>query len=183
MNIMADEYLDIVDESNTLTGKKELRSVVHATGLWHRTVHVYLFRNTKSGIDFLIHLRSKFKDGAPNCWDTRFGGHIKSGEDVERGCVNEIKEELGLDIIFSDLIEGEWRRSDSYPNCEFSKSYYLKYDNPVEELSFNDGEVQEVKWLSESGIIDSMEKERNWAASREGFEIISQFLRTQLSKL
>ena len=41
---MVDEYLDIVDENGILTGKKELRSICHEKGLWHRTVHIYCYR-------------------------------------------------------------------------------------------------------------------------------------------
>ena len=44
---MQEEYLDIVDENENLTGEKELRSVVHAKGLWHRVVHIYFFREKK----------------------------------------------------------------------------------------------------------------------------------------
>ena len=76
---MEKEYLDLVDENNNLTGEKELRSVVHSTGLWHRTVHIYFFRKINNIFEFLVHLRSKDKDLRPNCWDTRFGGHIKAG--------------------------------------------------------------------------------------------------------
>ena len=47
---MAEEYLDLVNEENKLTSKNELRSVIHSTGLWHRTVHIYLFRKTDNNI-------------------------------------------------------------------------------------------------------------------------------------
>ena len=48
---MLDEYLDIVDENNNLTGKKALRSEIHSYGIWHRTVHIYLFRKNRWGGD------------------------------------------------------------------------------------------------------------------------------------
>ncbi|MCE9549073.1 NUDIX domain-containing protein [Candidatus Nomurabacteria bacterium] len=175
---MADEYLDLVDEENNLTGKNEARSIVHSTGLWHRTVHIYLFRKAESGFEFLVHLRAKDKDLSPNCWDTRFGGHIKSGESIEDGVMKEIKEELGIDINLLKLIEGQWRKRDNYPNREFSKVYYLEYNEPLENLSFNDGEVQEIKWLSVEGILNGIGQEpEKWSGSKEGFESVYKFLK------
>lgn len=31
-----EEYLDIVDESNNITGEKKFRSLIHKDGSWHR---------------------------------------------------------------------------------------------------------------------------------------------------
>ncbi len=175
---MADEYLDIVDEQNKLTGGKELRSVAHSTGLWHRVVHVYFFRKVNKTIEFLVHLRSKNKDLSPNCWDTRFGGHIKAGESVEAAVVNEIKEEVGLQVDFSRLTEGEWHTGGTYPNREFQKAYYLEYNEPIENLTFNDGEVQEVKWVLAEDILRSItENPKTWATKKEVFETISKYLK------
>lgn len=174
---MADEYLDIVDEQNKLTGGKELRSVTHATGLWHRVVHVYFFRKINNSIEFVVHLRSKNKELAPNCWDTRFGGHVKSGESIETAVMNEIQEEVGLKIDFSKLTEGEWHTGGRYPNQEFQKPYFLEYNETLENLSFNDGEVEEVKWLSSEKIIDSlMNDPKSWTTKKETFETIAKFL-------
>lgn len=179
---MPSEQLDLVDDKNRPTGQTELRSVVHSTGLWHRTVHIYLFRKTSNKIDFLVHLRSRNKDLHPNCWDTRFGGHIKSGESVEEAIFNEVKEELGVILDISKLIGGKWRKRNNYPNCEFTKIYYLEYNSSLQDLTFNDGEVQEVKWLSVGEIINSMNQNpKQWSGSRENFEQISDFLANKLS--
>ncbi len=55
------EYSDIVDENGNLTGEKELRSVVHEKGLWHRTVYIYFYHIANGEIQSLPHLRSKIK--------------------------------------------------------------------------------------------------------------------------
>ena len=175
---MADEYLDIVDEQNKLTGDKQLRSVAHSTGLWHRVVHIYFFRKANNTIEFLVHLRSKDKDLAPNCWDTRFGGHVKAGESVETGVMNEMKEEVGFQADPSKLIEGEWHTGGRYPNQEFQKPYYFEYNEPLENLSFNDGEVQEVKWMPYEDILNGItEDPKKWATKKEVFESISKYLK------
>jgi isopentenyldiphosphate isomerase len=163
------EYLDIVDENNILTGEKRLRSEVHSQGLWHRTVHIYLFKIIENDIYFLVHLRAKNKDLYPNCWDTRFGGHIKSGESIEEAINNELMEEVGLGLERGSLIQGEIKKSDHFPNREFTHSFYYRFDGDIATLKFNDGEVQEIKWMKSDDILESMDKNKNvWSASKTG---------------
>jgi isopentenyldiphosphate isomerase len=37
-----EEYFDILDEHGQETGRKELRSIVHGTGLYHRAVYCFV---------------------------------------------------------------------------------------------------------------------------------------------
>ena len=174
---MAEEFLDIVDENNELTGESAPRSRVHREGLWHRTVLIYLFRRNNAEIEFLVHLRASFKDTNPNRWDTRFGGHVKSGLTIEGGVRAELEEEIGLDIDNYKLIEGRWRKRDIMPNREFSKTYFIEYSGDVADLKFNDGEVQEVKWMSVSSVKDSILSEpEKWSASLERFAETADYL-------
>lgn len=172
-----EENLEIVDENNNLTGEARPRSLVHSTGLWHRTVHIYFFRRAGNTIEFLVHLRAKTKDLNPDKWDTRFGGHIKSGEDIEQAAISEIRDELGLSVKLSDLIEGDWRKRNKYPNNEFTKVYYFEFGGNFKDLKFDDGEVQRVKWLSVDEILKSMRKEPGiWAGKAGHFKEIAAFL-------
>lgn len=167
---MKNEHLDIVDENNQPTGKAELRSVVHAKGLWHRTVHIYFFRKNGDGIDFLVHLRSKEKDLYPNCWDARFGGHVKSGESLDEAVVNEIKEEVGIDVKTTDITFGGSVKWDGGTNREFIQFYFLEFTKSLDELSFSDGEVQEIRWMSSDEIITSMNNNPDkWSGDAESF--------------
>jgi len=160
-----------------LTGESAPRSKVHSEGIWHRTVHIYLFRKNNNKIEFLVHLRSKFKDLHPNHWDTRFGGHIKEGMTLEEGVKNELEEEIGLKVDGNKLIEGAWRKKDKMPDRQFTRVYYFEYNDSTENLKFNDGEVQEVKWMSLDDIKESMvNKSKNWAPSLKGFTEISDYL-------
>jgi len=178
---MKNEYLDLVDEDNNLTGKNELRSVVHSTGLWHRTVHIYLFRKTENEIELLVHLRSKDKDLHPNCWDTRFGGHIKSGGSIEEAIKDELMEEVGLDLKQSSLIQGEVYKRDHHPNKEFTHSFYYRFDGDITTLKFNDGEVQEIKWMKAYDILDSMDKNPNiWSGGKTGLSKVLDVLESKL---
>ncbi len=177
---MSEEYLDLVDENGELTGERELRSVCHANGLWHRTVHIYVFRKNKNEIELLIHLRSEMKDMAPGKWDPRFGGHVKSGEGIAETVIAEIKEEIGLDIEFDELIPGSLKKRDGGTNREYSYVYYLEYAGDENNLSFDDGEIQRVKWINLSELkIKVLNNPDEWAVSiKESYSIVDDLLKT-----
>jgi isopentenyldiphosphate isomerase len=176
------EYLDIVDENNVLTGEKKLRSEIHTEGLWHKTVHIYFFKKIDNEIQILVHLRAKNKDLHPNCWDTRFGGHIKTGEDIESAARSELMEEVGLKLEQNNLIQGEVYKRDKYPNREFTHSFYYRFDGDISTLKFNDGEVQEIKWMKSSDILDSMDKNPDiWSGGKTGFTKILVVLKAKLT--
>jgi len=172
-----EEYLDIVDENGNPTGEKELRSVVHEKGLWHQVAVVYFFRfNKNNKLEFLTHLRSKTKAQHPNVWTARFGGHVESGSTIEETVKKEIKEEIGISIKLSDLIEGQKYFYDSFKeinrpvNREMAHIYYYNCKIDSSEFSFNDGEVQEIKWMTENEIIKSMDNNPEiWANRKASF--------------
>jgi 8-oxo-dGTP diphosphatase len=178
----SEELLEIVDENNNLTSEIQPRSVVHSQGLWHRTVHIYVFRETPDkDIEFLIQLRSAHKDLNPNCWDLRFGGHIKAGHDIPQTIHQEMKDEIGLDIMSEDLIEGMWRKRNKYPNNEFTKVFYLNFVDHTDDLKFNDNEVQRVEWMPKKEIKESMKSEPEmWAGKLDGFEEVLADLATKI---
>lgn len=174
---MSEELFDIVDENNNHTGQAVTRKEVHEKGIWHRVVHVYFFREHENSIEFLVHLRSKHKDRVPNMWDTRFGGHIKSDENIEGTVVGEMADEVGLNVKFSDLLVGEISKREDFPDNEFRYTFYYRFSGDLSELHFSDGEVQAVRWMSIAQIKASMKKEpEQWAAGLEGFKKVSSFL-------
>ncbi|KKQ52515.1 MAG: hypothetical protein US70_C0008G0002 [Parcubacteria group bacterium GW2011_GWD2_38_11] len=174
---MLEEYLDIVDEKGNLTGEKELRSVCHEKGLWHQTVHIYFYRNNDGVIELLPHLRSKYKSSHPNRWDTRFGGHVETGQSMNEAAEREVKEETGIKIEINDLLRGLKRVYDGGANKEVTQVYYYNFDDDLGRLTFDDGEVQEVRWMNfdeiEKEIIKNPEK---WSGSVKGLQLIKKDL-------
>lgn len=83
------EYLDYYDEEGNYLGF-ETREVVHKEGLWHKTVHNWLY--TKDG-NVIFQIR---KDS--NKFYTTSSGHVDKGETVEEAFKRETKEEIGLDM-------------------------------------------------------------------------------------
>lgn len=178
---MPEEYFDILDEQGNSTGEKRSRFEAHSQGLWHKVVHIYLFRHIGNSTEFLVHLRSKTKDLNPNTWDTRFGGHLKAGESIEDALVTEIKDEIGLELKPDNFIRGETQKADKFPNREFVSVFYYNYTDGLEKLKFDDGEVQEVKWMKSDDVVKSMQKEpKNWSGGPAGFTAILNFLKTKL---
>ncbi|MFP4514567.1 MAG: NUDIX hydrolase [Parcubacteria group bacterium] len=175
---MKEEYLDIVDENNILTGEKKPRKEVHNSGFWHRTVHIYYFMIKNNQYYFLCHLRSKDKDLCPNMWDTRFGGHLQAGENVENALVEELKEEIGINTNMDDFIRGPIRKRNKYPNNEFTYIFYYKGSKEISKLKFEDGEIQKVKWFSTDDIANNLKNnKKDWANSLEGFDLIYNYLK------
>ncbi len=172
---MPEEYFDIVGENNQLLGIKKLRSEAHRDGDWHRTVHIYFLDEDRRR--YLVHLRSKNKDSNPDKWDTRFGGHLKSGETFDEAALGEVKDETGIEVSMNDLIEGDLYKRDHRDNREFTRVHYFIFKGDINDLKFNDGEVQKVKWLSKDEIEKALSEDgAHWAPKLKGFRAINDFL-------
>jgi 16S rRNA (adenine1518-N6/adenine1519-N6)-dimethyltransferase len=90
----AAEVFDVVDENNVVIGQ-ELRGVVHAKGLRHRAVHVFV--KNKRG-EIYLQKRSHLKDVHPLVWDSSAAGHLDVGESYADCAVREVHEEVGIRV-------------------------------------------------------------------------------------
>jgi isopentenyl-diphosphate delta-isomerase type 1 len=95
----APELLDVVDEHDTVIGHAP-RPVVHARGLRHRAVHVWLF--DRHGRLF-VQQRAATKDTFPGAYDSSASGHVDRDEDYDACAVRELDEELGLTVPVTAL--------------------------------------------------------------------------------
>ena len=167
---MAEELIDLVDQNNHPLGATKERSAVHRDGDWHRTVHIY-FVNKKD--DFLVHLRSPLKDLSPSKWDARFGGHVITGKTQEETVHGELKDELGVNLEPSQLIEGNTYQEANGKNNEFTKVYYYQFNKDLSSLTFDDREVREVRWTSPHEIQRELRKNPSqWAGNLHIFQKI-----------
>ena len=143
------EYFDILDEQGHKTGKTKARSEVHRDGDWHKAVHIWIV-NDKDEI--LLQKRSPNKDSHPNMWDISSAGHLTAGDDSLSGAIREIKEELGVDILPSQLTLIGTRKSSSKPkatfiNNEFNDVYLLQLSLNLDKIILQEDEVSEVKYI------------------------------------
>jgi isopentenyldiphosphate isomerase len=100
---MKKEQLKIFDENRNQIGVAT-REDVHRLGYWHEAFHCWFVSNEK-GTDYLyLQLRSSTKKEYPNLLDITAAGHLLANEIVQDG-VREIKEEVGIDISFQELVQ------------------------------------------------------------------------------
>lgn len=92
---MPEETLDVVDEHNRVIGQ-ERRQIVHASGLWHRGVHVFLFTPDHR---LLVQRRSHAQDTYPGALDCSVSEHLRVGESYREAAIRGLLEELGLEPI------------------------------------------------------------------------------------
>ena len=172
---MVEELFDLVDEYNRPLNVTKPRSAVHRDGDWHRVAHIYVINNAG---EFLVNLRSPFKDRNPNRWTATFGGHAVSGDSVETTAEKELQEELGLHVITEQLkaitvlkqITADGR------NKEFRYLYLFPFNGSLSDLKFQDAEVVKVKWMSLQAIQKAMrDHPHNWSGDTDRLKLIYNF--------
>ena len=89
-----DELIDIYSEDGKFL-KKEMKSVAHKLGHWHKSIHAYLINDKK---EIVIQKRCADKELYPNIWDVSFAGHVGAGENTKISAIRECKEELGISL-------------------------------------------------------------------------------------
>ncbi len=137
-----DELLACFDDNGNTIGSR-LRSEVHTQPyvIWHGVSCIWIVNNQKQ---ILCSKRSSSVSLNHNKWQTYFGGHLKAGSDFIDTAIIELNEEVGLNIKKSDL--HLFKIGKDFKNKQFFHNFVFKYNEPLEDLEFNDEEVVEVKW-------------------------------------
>ncbi|MGE0377680.1 MAG: NUDIX domain-containing protein, partial [Planctomycetaceae bacterium] len=133
---MPEEMFDVCDEQDRVIGQAA-RAVVHARGLLHRAVHIWVFRSDGR---LLIHLRSKTKDEYPLRYTSSASGHVDAGETYDAAVVRELREELGVELRLTRLV-----MIPGGPNTanEHTVLYRCESDGP---FSTDPGEIARIEW-------------------------------------
>ena len=148
------EYTDLYDENKNLTGEKLFREkgtkLIVPKGRYSVVVLVFI-ENSKG--EFLFQMTSKRKK---NVWATT-GGHVKSGQTSKEAVIEEIKEELGIDIN-----EDEVKLFKTYKYDDaFKDVFYIKKDIDINSLTYQEDEVEYVKYLTKDEILDLINNDGN----------------------
>ena len=101
---MATEYFDILDCTGKKTGEIVTREEAHRKGMWHGAFHCLIVSSRANRGYVLFQKRSTQKKIAPGKLDVSVGGHYSAGEDAVVAGPREIREELGLEVSFTDLL-------------------------------------------------------------------------------
>jgi isopentenyl-diphosphate Delta-isomerase len=105
------ERFDVVDPATGAVVGTAPRSECHATGLWHRSVYVFV---TDTSGRHLLQQRAATKDVCPNLWDMACTEHVAAGETVRAAAIRGCREELGV-VVDDDRLGtplGPERRSE-----------------------------------------------------------------------
>lgn len=88
----SEEMFDVCDEHDRVIGTAP-RSKVHAEGLLHRAVHIFVL-NSRG--ELLLQRRSATKDQSPLKLTSSASGHLGAGENYLDAAIREMQEEIGL---------------------------------------------------------------------------------------
>ena len=159
---MKEEFLEVYSPEGTKTGQKKSKSEIHRKGLFHSTVHIWIF--TEEG-NILIQKRSKKKELNPGVWDVSVAGHIKFNENIKKAAKRETLEETGININTKDLFKiGVYRSINIHPTAidkEFFHTYILKIDKNSIDLDYKNNEIDDLKFISIEEMESLIKKENN----------------------
>ncbi len=141
------EFVDIYDDLGQKSGKSEEKDEVHRKALIHRGVCVWIMNPRR---EILLQTRSSHVM-FPNMLDISFSGHIQAGETSLEAVKREGREELGVNIDVSKLQYlfscRECGGIDGYFENEIDDVFLYRADIPIDEYSFCDNEVKEVRYI------------------------------------
>lgn len=87
------ELLDVLRPSGLRAGHCLPKNRIHQEGLWHGTVHLWIYDKTKG---LLCQKRADSKSINPGLWDFSAAGHIGAGESHRHAAIRELSEEVNL---------------------------------------------------------------------------------------
>lgn len=92
---MEDEVFTVYDNEGNVLGE-DIRAHVHALGLWHAVIHVWLYEKTKQETWIYLQQRSIHKKDFAGLFDITTAGHIDAGEPIPHAAIRECTEEIGF---------------------------------------------------------------------------------------
>ncbi|MGH7955921.1 MAG: NUDIX hydrolase [Opitutaceae bacterium] len=142
----SEEWFDVVNERDEVT-RRATRREVHATGLWHRAIHVLVFDLNGR---VLLQKRSMLKDQSPGLWDSSCSGHLDAGEDYDAAAIRELGEEIGVRPVAGEAPTRWFRLEACEPTgWEFVWVYRLRYDGAI---GIEPSEIQYCEWVGPAEV-------------------------------
>lgn len=135
--LQTEEWLTLVNEKGQVLGSAP-RSIVHnGSKLLHPVVHLHVFNQGQ----LLLQKRPIHKQVQPGKWDTAVGGHVSSGETIDKALSKETFEEIGLTQFNAKglppyIWESEIEKEQVFVFTTNHKGPFKKADEEVEELRF-----------------------------------------------
>jgi isopentenyldiphosphate isomerase len=158
-----DEYIDILNENGEVSGKTYLKSEAHKKGLFHASVHIWIFDKHKN---ILIQKRATTKDTFPNLWDISVAGHISAGESPLTSAIREVEEEVGITITENQLhfIGTSKKRIKHHLTLIDNEIHYIyvcEMDFKIDSLIIQKEEVAEIKTIKLQKLMQKVASKNN----------------------
>ena len=143
------EMWDLYDRNRNMLDRKVERGTKLNDDEYHLVSNAWI-RNSKG--KFLISKRVEWKSH-PLMWECT-GGSVIMGEDTYQGAIREVKEELGIDVSnVPYAFVGTTTRY--YKDCpDILDVYIFEIDIPIEKVTFQKEEVNDVKWATKDEILE-----------------------------
>lgn len=144
------EIVDKFDNKRTYLEKTSERHE-NIKGEYRQSVHTWIM-NDKN--EFLMQKRSKLKKTYPNYW-SQTGGAVDAGEVPYIAALRECEEELGIKFKKEDLeLILSFKRE-----FDFVDVFLIKANFDLKDITIQEEELSEVKWMSLEEINYLREKE------------------------
>ena len=139
------ELFDVVDSENRVIGQAT-RGEVHAKGLLHRSVHIWVF-NSRG--ELFLQKRAMTKDDNPGYWDSSAAGHLNAGEGYLASAHRELLEELGISGELQFYMKFPASRQTHWEHVE---TYFCTTDQKItiNPLEISEGRFWPISTLKET---------------------------------
>ena len=161
------EKLDIYNENGEFIGTEE-RKIVHEKGLWHKTVHCWLY--DKEGNVFFQ------KRNDRGTLYTTASGHISAGESITEAFQREIKEEIGLTIDANDAtlvnvvpfkMDPVKEDGSIFKDRAFANVYVDLYEGNYQDFTMDPNEVTAIVIVNAKETLELFQKENGTIEGKE----------------
>ncbi len=145
------EFWDVYDRRRQPAGRLHQRGTPLTSGDYHIVVSAWVLDSAGRLLVDLRHGQKPFG----LLWETT-GGSATAGEDSRTAILRELEEELGLRFDPGDAVLADTRRRDSL--ASFLDSWMFRWDGGAEELTLQEDEVLEAKWVTPQEYRDMKER-------------------------
>lgn len=151
------EKVDVFNDRYEHVGTANKKEVHQQVGRWHRSFICVLVNPEKKTVLLQSKIKNLYDFDRPDYVDFTVGGHYQEGESIEEG-IRELKEEVGMDVDFDDLVQLGLRQTahtitDSFVEYEFQHLFLYPTTRKLEDFV---PDASEVKGLIEIIIQDGI---------------------------
>lgn len=164
--------MEVLRPSGLRAGYCLPKNRIHREGLWHGTVHLWIYDKAKG---LLCQKRADSKTINPGLWDFSAAGHIGVGEEHRQAAIRELSEEVNLNLPQEALcFEGVYRSDHFYSaqliDREFNHMYSYVGEINASLLRAQPEEVAELAFFSPKQLKDQWDySPQKWVKHSERY--------------